>query len=369
MAEINIKALLDGDQPRLIDEWQTIPKFWDAVRFRVDSEQGFGRYILTGSAVPADTGKIVHSGTGRIARLTMRTMTWAETGESSGTVSLGDLLDSVPVGTAQAQRCNLETVAFRLCRGGWPAALDLKRPDALVPARDYIEAIAESDISRFDGVSRNPSTARRVMRSYARLQGTSANLSAIRADVCGGEGRSGASTDTIAAYINALRGIFVVDDVAAWCPNLRNKAQIRVSDTRYFGDSSMATASIGAWPGNLMADLPTMGLVFKTAAVHDLRVYAQANGGSIGHYLDSAGLECDAVVHLPDGRFGLVEIKLGGEALIGAGAETLVKVERKLDVGKTGLPAFKMVLTAVGDYAYTRPEDGVTVCPLGALKE
>ena len=367
IVDIDIKALLKGEKPRLIDEWQIAPKFWDAVRYHVDHSDGFGHFILTGSAVPPDTKEIAHSGTGRIARVTMRPMSLWESGESNGSVSLGGLLAGKEFTSVESPDHRLEDVAFMVCRGGWPQAVQQTGEIALDRANDYYEAVVESDVSRVDGVSRTPSRVHRLMRSYARLQGTQSNLSVIKKDMQTND-RSTLNEDTVASYLEALKKIFVVEDMEAWCPNLRSKAQIRTTDTRYFTDPSIAIAALGIGPGSLMSDLNTFGYLFECLAIRDLRVYASAHAGTVSHYRDADGLECDAVVHLRDGTSGLIEVKLGGDRLVEEGAATLNKLANKLDVTKTSKPMFKMVLTAIGKFAYHRREDDVIVCPLGCLK-
>ena len=367
MADMNIKALLKGDTPRLIDEWQVAPKFWDAVRYHVDHAEGFGHFILTGSAVPPDTKEITHSGAGRIARLTMRPMSLWESEESNGALSLGRLFAEDDFVSAESADHGLEEIAFMTCRGGWPQAVLQKGNDALDRAFDYFETVVESDMSRVDGVSREPSRVRRLMRSYARLQGTQSNLSVIKNDMKAND-RASLDEDTVASYLSALRKIFVVEDMEAWCPNLRSKVQVRTTDTRYFTDPSIAVAALGIGPGSLMDDLNTFGYLFECLAMRDLRVYAAANLGSVCHYRDADGLECDAVVRLRDGSCGLIEVKLGGDRLIEEGAATVNKLAGKLDLVKTGKPKFKMVLTAIGKFAYRRKEDDVIVCPISALK-
>ncbi len=375
-AAINVKDLLRGSSPRLIDEWQLAPQFWDAVRFEVDHAHGFGRFILTGSSVPPETDvnakpeirKIHHTGTGRIAKMTMRTMSLFESGESSGEVSVGALLRGEDFVGANAKPMRLENMAFLACRGGWPvaAAVSSKRT-ALRYAHEYYLAVTESDVSRVDGVPRDPDRVRKLMRSYARLQGTQAKIGAIREDMLAHDsGEMG--ENAIREYLNALRRIFVVEDLPAWSPSLRSKSAIRTSDTRFFVDPSIAAVSLGAKPEDLLADLRTFGFVFETLAIRDLRVYADAVGGEVRHYLDRNGLECDAVISDEDGNYGLIEIKLGGEALIDKGAAALNKLALKIDTDRMKDPAFKMVLTAVGDYAYMR-KDGIIVCPIGALRE
>lgn len=372
-ASVDITELMQGEQPRLIDEWQDAPKFWDAIRFDVDHSEGFGHYILTGSAVPPDDRKaasgkkdIVHSGTGRIVRIRMRPMSLWESGESSGEVSLEKLFSGETLKPARAIERSLAETAYLVCRGGWPQAIELQGDSALDQAFDYVEAIINSDISRVDGVSRDPARVRRLLRSYARLQGTQSTIPNIRKDMANGD-RVGPDEDTIASYLNALRKIFVVEDSEAWCPALRSKTVLRVSPTRYFSDPSIATASLGLGPNDLMNDIRSYGCFFEAMAVRDLRVYADALNGTVSHYLDRNGLECDAVIHLRNGTSGLVEVKLGGEALIAEGAKTLNELSGLIDTTRQRGVAFKMVLTATGDMAYQRP-DGILVCPISALR-
>ena len=296
----------------------------------------------------------------------MRPMSLWESGESSGTMSLGTLFAGGAFKTAKSIERSLEEVAYLMCRGGWPQAVNQGGEPALDHAFDYVDAIAESDISRVDGVSRDPAKARRLLRSYARMQGTQSTIPAIRRDIAAGDGIN-ADDDTISSYLNALRKIFVIEDAEAWCPALRSKRAIRTSDTRYFSDPSIATAALGLGPGDVMNDIRTFGLLFETMAIRDLRAYADALGGKVGHYLDRNGLECDAVVHLRNGTSGLVEIKLGGEALVSEGAKTLNALSGLIDTTRQRDVAFKMVLTATGDFAYQRP-DGIIVCPIGCLK-
>ena len=296
----------------------------------------------------------------------MLPMSLWESGESAGTVSLGDLFAGRPLGPGKAIERSLSDVAYLICRGGWPQAVNLDGDVALDQAFDYVKAVANSDISRVDGVSRDPARARRLMRSYARLQGTQSSIPNIRRDMAMGEGH-GPDDDTVSGYLNALRKIFVVEDSEAWCPALRSKAAIRTTDTRYFADPSIATASLGLGPEDLMNDIRAFGSFFETMAVRDLRVYADALNGQVSHYLDRNGLECDAVVHLRNGTSGLVEVKLGGHALIEDGAATLNALSGLIDTSRQEPVAFKMVLTATGDCAYRRP-DGIIVCPISALR-
>lgn len=366
LARINPGLLLRGEKPRLIDEWQVAPRLWDAVRFEADHSSGLGLFVLTGSSVPPDMSDVFHSGTGRFAWLKMRPMSLWESGDSTGETSLRQLFDEQP-DVAALSHLDLERMAFLTCRGGWPLAVDMDDGIALDQAFDYISAVEKRDIQQVDGVDRNPSRVHRLLRSYSRHQGAQVSNSAIRADLTENEGES-LDVDTIASYINALKRIFVIEDVEAWNPNLRSKTAIRTSDTRYFTDPSIATAALGIGPADLIADLNTFGLIFETLCMRDLRVYAEALNGNVYHYRDKNGLECDAVVHLRDGRYGLIEIKLGGDQLIEQGAASLLALSEKIDTGRMKAPSFLMVLTATGDYAYRR-EDGVLVVPVGSLKD
>ena len=364
MADTNPSLLLQGNTPRLIDEWQLAPKLWDAVRFEVDQRDDFGQFILTGSAVPPDTSEISHSGTGRISRMLMRPMSLFESGESSGSVSLEGLFNTDYEVSASVES-DIEKLAFLICRGGWPKAVGKSIKVALQQAVDYYDAVVNSDISRVDGKERNPERAKLLMRSYSRNIGSQAKFEEIRQDILGNDVDS-FSIDTLYDYLNALKKIFVIEDAPAWNPNLRSKTAIRNTDTRYYVDPSIATASMGLGPKDLINDLSTMGLLFENLCVRDLRIYAQSIGGEIYHYRDKSGLECDAVVHLRNGSYGLVEIKLGGDKLIEEGCATLNKFEKIIDTTKMKSPSFKMVLTGVGNYAFKRP-DGILVVPVRSL--
>lgn len=366
LAENDPEFLLQGETPRLIDEWQLAPQLWDTARFVVSHRGKPGQLIFTGSAVPADMSKVTHSGTGRFAWLTMRPMTLWESGESNGSVSL-DSLFSDSFKSVAATNMHLEELAFILCRGGWPGTLELEHQAALRQAINYIEAVCHSDISRADNVSRDADFALRLMRSYARHQGSQISNSMIYKDLVSNEDGS-MSEETISAYLTALKKIFVIEDMPAWNPNLRSKTAIRTSDTRYFVDPSIAAAALGLGPQDLMYDLNTYGLLFETMAVRDLRVYAESLDGRVYHYRDHNGLECDTVIHLHNGHYGLIEIKLGGDTLIDEGAQTLKKLAEKIDTTRMHTPSFLMVLTAVGAYAYQRP-DGVLVVPITCLRD
>ena len=366
LAENDVKALLQGETPHLIDEWQEAPQLWDAIRFEADHRQGMGQFILTGSAVPVETDKMRHSGTGRFSWLTMRTMSLWESGESNGNVSLEALFEQ-PDSIFSEANLNLYDMAFLICRGGWPMSLFMEKKYALEPVFSYYEAVTGIDISRVDNTLRDEARAKRLMRSLSRHQGAQVPNTTIRDDMKVNDTDS-LTEDTVASYINALKKIFVVEDMEAWNPNLRSKSAIRTSDTRYFTDPSIAAAALGIGPKDLTNDLNTMGLLFETLAVRDLRVYADALNGKVYHFRDKNGLECDAVIHLRNGHYGLVEIKLGGEKLIEEGAVSLNRLETKIDTDKMFAPSFKMVLTAVGNVAYRR-KDGVYVVPIGTLKQ
>lgn len=365
MADISPKRLLAGKNPRLIDEWQLAPKLWDAIRFEVDHRDELGQFILTGSSVPPDTDEISHSGTGRFAWLLMRPMSLYESGESSGEISLKYLFTN-PDEIYAENKLGLNELAFLTCRGGWPQATELTGDIALEQAFDYYDAVVNSDISRADGVTRNPLRVRSLMRSYARNQGTQASHEVICDDIAANDSSS-FNSDTVYSYINALKKIFVIEDMEAWNPNLRSKTAIRTSNTRYFIDPSIAVAALGVGPEDLIADLNTFGLLFETMCIRDLRVFADALGGKVYHYRDKSDLECDAVIHLRNSSYGLIEIKLGGDKLIEEGAKNLKDLRNKIDTTKMKEPCFLMVLTGKGDFAYKRP-DGVFVVPIGCLK-
>ena len=296
LANLDPSLLLQGTTPRLIDEWQIAPKLWDAVRFEVDHRQARGQFILTGSAVPPSTSEIIHTGTGRFAKLTMRPMSLYESLESSGEVSLGELF-SAPEKIRGNNDKRLQDIAYLICRGGWPGAVDeqLSEAVALDQAKDYYDMVVDADISKVDGVNRDPMRVKALMRSYARHQATQATLSVIRADMTSNDTQS-LDEDTIYKYIKALTQIFVIEDMPAWNPNLRSKTAIRTSATRYFVDPSIAVAALGLRPADLLNDPETFGLLFETLCIRDLRVYADSLDGEVFHYRDGKGLECDAVV-------------------------------------------------------------------------
>lgn len=366
LAESDPEVLFKGETPKLVDEWQLAPQLWDAARFEVSHRRLPGQFIFTGSAVPPDLSELTHSGTGRFAWLTMRPMSLWESGESNGSVSLNTLFREKP-NAVVSRDISLSDLAYLVCRGGWPGSLSLTPRAALRQANNYVDAVVDSDISRVDNVNRSPEFTRRLLRSYSRHQGQQVPVSTIYTDLKTNSIGS-MSEDTITAYISALRKIFVIEDMPAWNPNLRSKTAIRTSDTRYFVDPSIAAAALGIGPDDLIGDLNTFGFLFETLAVRDLRIYADALDGQVYHYRDKNGLECDAVVHLRNGSYGLIEVKLGGDKLIEEGAGNLLALADKIDTTKMKAPSFLMVLTAVGKYAFRR-DDGVYIVPISCLKD
>lgn len=367
LANLSPKKLLSGEVPRLIDEWQLAPQLWDAARFEVDHRDELGQFIFTGSAVPVDTIKIHHSGTGRFAWLTMRTMSLSESGDSTNEVSLEELFANPIADVFATNPLNIDSLAWLICRGGWPKATMVSKEVALDMAYRYYEAVVHTDISRVDNVSRDPERAKRILRSLARNQCAQVTVNTICADLKNNDVVA-TNRNTVASYIEALKKIFVLEDSLAWNPNLRSKTAIRTSDTRYFSDPSIGVAALGIGPNDLVNDLSTMGLFFESMCIRDLRVYADAIDGTVYHYRDGNGLECDAVVHLRNGNYGLIEIKLGGEKNIEEGAKNLKLLASKIDDTKMKSPSFLMVLTGTSRYAVRR-DDGVYVVPIGCLKD
>ena len=384
MAELDPALLLEGDTPRLIDEWQLAPQLWDAVRSEVDKRDEFNQFVLTGSSVPISDMTTSHSGTGRISRMVMRPMTLFESGDSDGSVSLGELFkdygelvkssgDLVRDGDlfkgqkelAVKSRLDVRKIAYLICRGGWPKAIGQSDKIALKQAYDYYDAVVLSDISRADGVIRNPQRVKLLMRSFSRFIASDGKVSSIRKDMSYNDTDS-LDENTIYSYINALKQIFVVEDLPAWSPNLRSKTAIRTSDTRHFVDPSIAVAALGIGPSDLLDDLSTMGLFFESMCIRDLRVFAEALDGTVYHYRDKLGLECDAVVHLRNGSYALVEVKLGGSEIDDA-ARNLLSLKSKIDTDRMKAPSFLMILTGT-EFGYKR-EDGVYIVPIGCLKD
>ena len=368
MARMNPKAVLVGENPRLIDEWQKAPDIWNQVKDELDFNYEFGKYILTGSSTPADKTEVHHSGAGRITPLKMRPMTLWESKESKGTVSLKNLFDggeNFP--WDMNQDFTLEDVAFLLCRGGWPIAVLAPRDIALEITKNYYNGLfvfEDSENERFR--NKKPEVLRMILRSYARNISSEAAVSTIISDIRQSNERT-MDTKTYDDYMEALKDLYIIEDLEAWNPNIRSKTSIRSTPTRHFVDTSIACRSLGVGPGDLMNDVESFGLFFEDFAVRDLRVYADSMGGVVKHYRDNAGLECDAVVHLEDGRWGGIEIKLGGDDLINDGAESLKKLRDKIvEKSDEKAPSFLLVLTAVGA-AYKR-EDGVFVAPINLLR-
>lgn len=358
MADSKPSELLIGDKPRLIDEWQMAPQLWDAVRFAVDREKVRGGYVLTGSSTPKI--RPAHTGVGRIALLEMSTMSLLETGESTGAVSLLSLFEGT-LDIAQVAGLDVDDYARVICRGGWPeAVVSESRGDAGRMARDYVCELLVSNINEMDGIRRNRTWMRQIMRSYARNVSGQASLSTIAADMQG----EPPSAPTLSEYVDALSRAFVLNDLSAWNPRLRSKTAVRTSPTRHFSDPSIAAAVLAATPRGLLDDFETFGLLFESLCIHDLRVYASALGGSLYHYRDKTGLEADAVVVLDDGRWALVEVKMG-QSRIDEGAAHLLKLAERIDQTREGRPSFLMVLTSTA-CAYRR-KDGVVVVPLACL--
>ena len=364
MAELEPAILLEGATPRLIDEWQLAPQLWDAIRFEVDKRDEFNQFVLTGSSVPFDDMTTSHSGTGRISRMVMRPMTLYESGDSNGSISLLELFRGNEDLTAKSE-IDFRQIAYLICRGGWPKAIGQSEKIALKQAYDYYDAVVESDISFADGVTRDPQRVKLLMCSYSRFIASDGTVANIKKDMSSNDTDS-LDEKTIYSYVNALKRIFVVEDLPAWSPNLRSKTAIRTSATRHFVDPSIAVAALGIGPNDLLNDLNTMGLFFESMCIRDLRVFAEALDGTVYHYRDKSGLECDAVVHLRNGSYALVEVKLGG-SVIDEAAQNLLSLKNKIDTDRMKAPSFLMVLTGT-EFAYKR-EDGVYIVPIGCLKD
>jgi len=362
LADTMPSQLLKGEKPRLIDEWQEAPVLWDAVRFDVDRSGEWGQYILTGSATPRDNEKPRHSGTGRIARLRMRPMSLFESRESSGTVSLADLFAGKTEIVSESS-LTVPKIAEAICRGGWPEAVAKGMASPQI-ARNYVEAVVNVDVQSVDGVDRNPQRVRQLLRSYARNISTMAAQTTILADVQANDRTF--SDNTMYSYTNALRRIFLIEDIPAWKPSLRSKSAIRTGDKRQFVDPSIAVAAMNADTNGILGDFEHFGFLFESLVTRDLRVYSQANDGEVFHYRDKDKLEADLIIRLHDGRWAAVEVKLGSKE-IEEGARHLLELKKKVDTDKVGEPSFLMVVTG-GEFAYRR-EDGVLIVPLGCLKD
>lgn len=366
LIDISPQTLLKGDTPRLIDEWQALPSIWDSIRSEVDRRGEPSQFILTGSSVLPEADETIHSGTGRFATIKMRPMSLYESGESTGTVSLKELFecDSIEV---QQNDLELEDIAYLTCRGGWPWATLISREVALDQAFEYFDSVVKKDILRVDKVKRSAERAKLLLRSYARNISQQVSYGTIRKDMLSNDA-STLDEDTVADYIKALKKLFVIEDLAAWNPNIRSKAAIRTSDTRHFVDPSIGTAALGLGPQDLINDLKSFGFFFEDMVVRDLRVYAEALDGELYHYRDSNGLECDTVLHRRNGSYALLEVKLGGEQNIEEGAMSMISLAKNIDTDKTPSPSFMAVVVGVGQYAYQR-KDGVYVIPIGCLRD
>ena len=364
IAEISPTTLLIGETPRLIDEWQIIPNLWNAIRYEVDNRDELGQFILTGSAIPVEFDKSMHTGIGRISRIYMRSMSLYESKDSDGMVSLKDLFENIDIGCVGEN--NLEKIAFLICRGGWPKSIELPPKSALFQAIDYPDAIVSIDINRIDSTIRDKEKTKKILKSYARHIGSQISLETIRKDILSSQVET-FDQITLYSYLDILKKIFVIEDCPSWNPNLRSKTAIRTTDTRYFLDPSIATAALGIGPQDLLDDLNTMGFLFENLCIRDLRIYADFLDGNIYHYRDKNGLECDAVIHLRNGSYGLIEIKLGGDTAIEEAVKSLKKLENKIDTTRMKKPSFLLILCATAPYAYKR-KDGIYVVPITKLK-
>jgi len=365
LANTKPSILLEGEKPRLIDEWQIATKLWNAVRYDVDKTSEFGQYILTGSAVPADDPNM-HSGVGRFAFVEMKAMTLFESGESNGSISLYDILNGNTDIDGKKTDLTYEKLAFALCRGGWPTSIELQDEQALRIAKNYLKGLCESDISRVDGVKRDSKFTRLILKSYARQVSTIDSDQSLYDDVKSQNIEIGERT--IIEYINALKRLYVIDEIDSWNPNIRSKTAIRTSPKKSMTDPSIAVAALGISPKKLMLDMKTFGLLFENLVARDLSVYVNAIGGHLNHYRDRYGLECDNVIHFDDGRYALVEVKLSGSRVKEA-EEHLLKLKELITENepKLGTPEFLMVITGT-DLAYST-ENGVLVVPIGCLKD
>lgn len=362
----NPAGVLAGATPKLIDEWQLIPQLWDDVRFEVDHRQKPGQFVLTGSALPADRSEVLHTGTGRVARVKMRTMSLLESGDSNGSVSLEALFEGEHNMVGE-NPLTIDQIAFLICRGGWPKTLNQDADTALLMSNRYFDAIVNTEVSRLDDVKRSPQKVRQFLKIYAENLGLQMPITNIRLQLLKNKKIKSFNERTCYSYAEALQKIFVIEEMAAWNPNLRSKTAIRTSDTRYFTDPAIGAAALRIGPQDLLNDPKTFGFLFENLCVRDLRVYADILDGDVFHYRDKNGLECDAVLHRRDGTYGLIEIKLGGQYAIDHGAETLHALAEKINTKQMAQPAFLMVLVGVGKCAYKR-RDGVWVVPIGCLK-
>lgn len=369
LARLNPKQTLEGDRPRLIDEWQTVPEIWNCVKEDLDDDYAFGKYLLTGSSTPVDKTEIHHSGAGRIVAVKMRPMSLFESGESKGSVSLWNLFEGgTDIGTDSNEAFTLQDVAFLSCRGGWPISVISDKAVSLDVTRNYFNSLfVFEDCDNENFRNKRPDVLKMILRSYARNISSEVSKQTIIDDVRQSNERT-MDAKTFDDYLEALRDLFIIADIDAWNPNIRSKTSIRSTPTRHFVDTSIACRALNIFPDDLMNDLESFGLFFEDLAVRDLSIYAQVHGGEVRHYRDNTGLECDAVVHLEDGRWGAIEIKLGGDRLVDEGAKSLNLLKDKIATKSNEPdPAFLMVLTACGPL-YRRP-DGVLVVPINCLRD
>lgn len=355
------QLLLKGESPRLIDEWQIAPVLWNTIRSHIDEEPTSGQFILTGSTTPPND-PYMHTGTGRFGRLLMRPMSLFESLESTGDVSLKLLFEGVPLSPCKSN-LNIEKIAHLICRGGWPQSINKSEDSALLMAREYVKAIANEEINTPNGAIRDSVRVRSFLRAYARNIQTLTKNTTLLEDIKANDVSIDAAT--LYAYMNALQKIFVIEETPAWSPNIRSRTAIRTSNKKGFVDPSIAAAVLGQTKSSLLNDFELFGFLFESLCIRDLRIYTDDMDGTISHYRDVYGLECDAVIHLNNGKFALVEIKLGGKEEDVA-AKKLIELESLLLSKGYSLPQFKMILTG-GDLGYLR-KDGVMVVPLGCLK-
>lgn len=362
IGDVRPDLLLEGEKPRLIDEWQDAPNLWDAVRYDVDNTKLKNQYILTGSVTPRDK-KPKHTGTGRIVKLLMRTMSLYESKDSTGEVSLKEIFNQTKdiKGVSQLE---LEDIAFLCARGGWPASLNIDKEDVSIISNDYLESVITNDIKTVDGVDRNPNRLRAVIRSLARNICNTTTITTIKNDIA--YNNLEITEKTISDYINALSSLFVIEEIEAWCPKLRSKTEIRTTPKRNFIDPSIALAALRTTDKDLLKDFNTFGFIFESLCIRDLKIYAQSLDGDVFFYRDKNGLETDAIIHLKDGKWGTIEIKIGSESSIEEAAKNLLKLSSIIDEKEMNKPSFLMIITA-GKYAYKR-EDGIYVVPITTLK-
>ena len=368
LVQSNPESILIGETPRLIDEWQNVPDLWNCARAEVDErENKFGQFIFTGSSTPADKDDIYHSGAGRIVTVKMRPLSLYESKESKGLISLLELFQGKDKIFAVNEKYYLQDTAFYICRGGWPLSLVADRDIALTITGNYYSTLFDFENSKNKKFrNKKAEIFRMILRSYARNISTEVRRKKILDDINLHDDRN-LSPDTFDEYVEALNDLFIIKDIEAWSPNFRSKTTITTSPTRHFVDTSIAAGALGVFPDDLMNDPKTFGLFFEDFAVKELSIYAQVIDGEIRHYRDGNGLECDAVLHLKNGKYGLIEIKLGGENLIKEGISTLTALKNKISDSKQLMPSFCMILTAVGD-AYTTKE-GIHIVPINMLKD